>query len=313
MNYWLTTQWPPEVGDPRGHKGVYLRDGRQQAGRDLRPGDIVLIYESRGGKEPLKLDNRGQLRPVKRQRGGGGIVAIAEVLTKLKDRGGRPTLYKDGSKIWWRWHTKIRTVSESGFVPMKDVNRVLRYKKRNVLHGFGDLHSGLKKLEEEEYHALHDTFRKHPRSGPSVKTPPRTRREGWSGVGGGEESERHRLLKEYVAADPSAALGVPGLKTVDKEFLFPTGDRADLILKDRHDRLVGLEVEDAVGSGDLAGVLQAIKYRFMLAVLKERRYSETRAFLVAHSLSSTIRRVCNEYDVEPFLVRVSSVKRWAKG
>ena len=66
MNYWMTTHWPPrEYRDDDSHSGVYLPDGRQQAGRDLRIGNFVLIYESLTGRpEVRRTDIEGNVRIV---------------------------------------------------------------------------------------------------------------------------------------------------------------------------------------------------------------------------------------------------------
>ena len=74
----------------------------------------------------------------------------------------------------------------------------------------------------------------------------------------------HLNLKNYVASNPAVALNESGLQLLGVEYKFPTNDRADIVLVDRHNRIVGVEIEPAVGDTDWAGPLQAIKYRYML-------------------------------------------------
>ena len=50
MGYWLTAHWPPLQEWAKPPLGVYLADGRQEAGQDLRPGDLVFVYQAKTGK-----------------------------------------------------------------------------------------------------------------------------------------------------------------------------------------------------------------------------------------------------------------------
>ena len=61
---------------------------------------------------------------------------------------------------------------------------------------------------------------------------------------------------------------------------------------------------------ELAGLLQAIKYRHMLAVMYGRPFRETRALLVAHRLSGKIKHLCREYQVQPVEITREDVARW---
>jgi len=124
----------------------------------------------------------------------------------------------------------------------------------------------------------------------------------WTPHDEGQESEEHLTLKNFVASNPSEVLGELGLITIRVEYPFPSGDRADIVLKDANGRTIGAEVEINVNNTLLAGVLQAIKYRYMLAVMEERKNFETRAFLIAKSISKDVISLCEKYDVECFIV-----------
>lgn len=308
MNYWLTTHWPPtedEAWDESILGGVYLRNGREQAGRDLAVKDIVLIYQTKTGRAEVGYvrGSRTIFRPVQ---GKQGIVAIAEVVGNLREiPGSSPSEYVDGSKIWWRWRADTQLVSTNGFVPLRDVNRVLRYSPNYNLRGLGDHKSGLRKLNEGEFLDLVEVFKKRPRK----IAPIRKAKAGGGGVprGGEVESEKHRTLKNLVASDPSTILGERFLKTVAVEHRFPTGDKADIVLEDVMGRVIGVEIETHIHENQLEGILQAIKYRYMLALTHERRNHETRAFLVAYSIPNRIMAICEQYEVEPFTVDRSSV------
>jgi len=134
------------------------------------------------------------------------------------------------------------------------------------------------------------------------------RRTTGAGGGTGAEGPLHKLIKEAIAADPVAVLGEPGLKTIQMEYPFPTGDRADVMLEDSAGRIIGLEVEPAVGDDDLPGILQAIKYRYMGALMRNKRVSDSRSFLVANHISAGARRICEAYQVECFEVDPAKLK-----
>lgn len=311
MNYWLTTQWPPREGsDNEGPYWIYLpADGRQIAGKDIKPGDHVLIYQSRTGR--TKLDNRKN--PIKNQIGREGVIAIEEVQKDLKeDLKSKPDLYTNGTSILWGWYAETSTLSENGFISREKVNQILGYKKNNPLRGFGDLKSGLKKLNEQQYTELVDQFKKKSKKNPIVDKLLNSYKKKSRGRRGRGESKKHRLLKEYIANNPSKVLGEEGLKTIKLEYSFPTGDRADIVIEDQFGRIIGLEVEVSVGDNQLEGILQAIKYRFMLALMKGLKYIYTRSFLVSYNLSNDIKKICKEYDVEYFEIDYSEVKIWAK-
>ena len=76
-----------------------------------------------------------------------------------------------------------------------------------------------------------------------------------------EKSKEHRLLEQNLRRHPEIL--EQGLRYVDREYRFPTGDRIDLLMKDRRNRFVAVEIEPHVREGDFAGLLQALKYRHM--------------------------------------------------
>ena len=101
-----------------------------------------------------------------------------------------------------------------------------------------------------------------------------------------------------------------GVSTIGTEYCFQTGDRADVVLKDNIGRIIGVEIEVSQPDGTRDGILQAIKYRFMLALMFRLRFSESRSLLVAYSIADSIKQLCNEYDVECVVVDRSAVAEW---
>jgi len=300
----MTTHWPPDESEDLDDfipSGVWLPDGREQAGTDIEIGDRVLIYQSKTGRPEIKniKGKRAVFRPTQ---GKEGIIAIVEVvgdLEKLEDS--VPSKYTWGKDIWWRWRAITEPVSMNGFVPRREVNKILGYRPDNPLRGFGDWKSGLKKLSRSEYDELVSVFKQHPRKIDIVRSAKKTV-GGWGPHDGAGESHEHRNFKEYVASNPSAILGEQGLETVGVEYLFPSGDKADVVFRDSDGNIIGAEIEIKVESTELVGVLQAIKYRYMLALMEERRNFETRAFLIAKAISQDIVDLCKQYEVECFIV-----------
>ncbi|MGB6837814.1 MAG: endonuclease NucS domain-containing protein [Dehalococcoidia bacterium] len=122
----------------------------------------------------------------------------------------------------------------------------------------------------------------------------------------GEESKAHQSLKRAVAEAPLQYLG-ESLRLVQIEYRFPTNDRADIVFADSRNRLVAVEVEVDVGPLDISGLLQAVKYKHMLAVLYRLRVANVRAMLVARTIHSVMRDRARQYGIETHEVDASIV------
>ncbi|MHB8382941.1 MAG: DUF7226 domain-containing protein [Candidatus Binataceae bacterium] len=111
-----------------------------------------------------------------------------------------------------------------------------------------------------------------------------------------EEGQQHRTLKETVAANPGKYLG-EGLKLIQVEFPFPTNDRADILFVDKNDRYFVVEIEVDVGPRDLPGLLQAVKYKHMLAVIHGVPPQAVRSALVARKIDPAIKDRATDRDI----------------
>jgi hypothetical protein len=308
-NAWITTQWPlPVDSNDRLHRRIYLPDGRQDAGLNIRPGDTVFIYESGSGRTLVITHADGTQKRVPCGKGKQGIVTVAKILTPVRATNDEPEHYTDGTTLWWRWIAETHEEVTTGFVAAADVKRVLGYNESYNFHGFGEMHSGVKRLTQEQCDSLLTLFRL---SQPPVVAPPQGTRYGHPTPGGGEGPE-HEALKRYLAEQPSLALREADLRTIAVEYEFPCGDRADVVLTDNMNRPMGVEVEVEQDDTELAGLLQAIKYRHMLAVMHVRPFHETRALLVAHRLSGKIKDLCHKYQVQPVEISREDVDRWRR-
>jgi hypothetical protein len=288
-----------------------LPDGRQRAGSDLKAGDKILIYQCKWGRTVLSRAADGS--PIRRgsTRGNEGIIAVTEaedIVLEVPDI--KPTRYSDGTEIWWKWRAPLKILSRSGFVPRIEVNSALGYKESYPLRGFGDLQSGLKKIDQEKYEALVEIFRKN--SGKKLPDPSPIIRATSKKSGTGVESKEHRLLKEYVASAPASVLEETGLRTLKIEYGFITGDRADIVMEDEIGRIIATEVKVSVSDDQFEGILQAIKYRFMLEFMTDRNPGESRAFLIAYNISPSVIERCERYSVECHAIDKDEVDKWAK-
>ncbi|MDE0040081.1 MAG: hypothetical protein OXU77_21365 [Gammaproteobacteria bacterium] len=112
--------------------------------------------------------------------------------------------------------------------------------------------------------------------------------------GPGGEGERHRKLKEFVAANPAVLKLGAGRATL--EHRFRTGDRVDVLVDfDTGERcVVEIEVEGATST--MIGAHQALKYRALRAAeLDETR--QPHAFLVAYDIPKVVRKFCSRHGV----------------
>ncbi len=309
MNYWITTQWPPRVGDDdRGTgTGVSVPEGRQQAAEDMRSGDYVAVYEASSGPTEVRERPDGTTIKVACKPGRGGMICYGtadSVVTAIPDS--RPKRYVDGRELWWRWYTRLSVLSRTGFVERPVLNKILGYKPGNPLRGFGDRRSGLKKIEKPVFDALVQAFH----DSRMIDLPTNSGEDG-HGRGGGGEGAVHLNLKSYVASNPASALNEPGLRLLRVEYTFPTNDRADIVLVDRHNRIVGVEIKALIGDNDMAGPLQAIKYRHMLECVTRRECGDSRGMLLAHEISTNVKDVCAEYGIECREISREAVDSWA--
>lgn len=148
MDYWLTTHWPQRKGQEKvaWRVWIFMADGREQAGSDIQPGDLVFVYESKRGR-------RLRDREYDYCDGKECIVTLARATSRLERSGSQPEQYADGTEIWWAWRAITVPVVECS-IPREAVCRALGYSPNYYFRGFGDHHSGLKKLTEQQFETL---------------------------------------------------------------------------------------------------------------------------------------------------------------
>jgi hypothetical protein len=133
---------------------------------------------------------------------------------------------------------------------------------------------------------------------------------GFSHGNGGGEGEVHRKLKEFIYHDPDnalASLDAGPFQQVAMEYVFPTGDRVDVVLIDGSGCLLLVEVKPILHGDDLTPFAQAAKYRILWSILREVPISEIRCLVVAPDISlSPWKAMKEKYQIECASVDFSS-------
>jgi hypothetical protein len=167
------------------------------------------------------------------------------------------------------------SINSGGFIPRTKFLPVIGQKPTYNLRGFGENHSGVKQLTARQFTTLRKMYEESADSEDRKRIENNNRGGQFGGQGG--EGEEHRALKERIAANPSEVMGEDGLSLFKIEFPFGcTGDRIDVVLRDKDRKFVAVEVEVECDPNHLAGALQCMKYRAMLAYYFERPLAEVR-------------------------------------
>lgn len=133
--------------------------------------------------------------------------------------------------------------------------------------------------------------------GSGSSTSNRSTGTGYRGGGPGE-GEKHRSLKEYLAANSS--LFGEGLELIDTEYRFGSGDEADILFEDSSGNPVTVEVKPPILSGSAQEVWQAVKYKHLAAVEYDLPCEEVRSILAVPEIPDDVKEECERRGIEPF-------------
>lgn len=111
-----------------------------------------------------------------------------------------------------------------------------------------------------------------------------------------EESPEHKEGKKYLIGNAEKFFG-KGTGLFGEEYLFSTNDRADLVFSQPTGDYIAVEVEVEVGEDELAGLLQAIKYKYMFAVEGGLSFDQVKGVLAAKSIHPRIKDLCKKYGI----------------
>jgi len=143
---------------------------------------------------------------------------------------------------------------------------------------------------------------------PSNRVPDANRSGGSTG-----ESDRHKRLKEYVAANPQI-IGLGSSAKANIEYSFTSGDRADVVLTGGGAAFTAVEIELEGARNLVVGAYQAIKYATLCAAeagldLDFGPGKTVRAVLVAHETDyPEVSEITAKYGIELISVPESSVQ-----
>jgi len=113
-----------------------------------------------------------------------------------------------------------------------------------------------------------------------------------------EEGPVHRAIKRHLIENVEKYFG-KGATLLEEEYEYETNDRANLVIKGGpHNVLTTVEVETMVRENDLPGLLQAIKYKYMLAVQQRIAFEDVGTYLVAKKVHPSIKKLASEYGVK---------------
>jgi hypothetical protein len=79
VNYWITTHWPPLEDESSAGAAVWIPEGRQQAAKDLKSGDLIVIYETKSGRTEVSTSLDGSTEEKRRKPGREGMIGYGRV------------------------------------------------------------------------------------------------------------------------------------------------------------------------------------------------------------------------------------------
>ena len=114
--------------------------------------------------------------------------------------------------------------------------------------------------------------------------------------GSGGEGQDHKELKIWLSQNPHK-LGLKNVLSVEVEYIFLSGDAADIVFVHGKNRYTIVEVET---NNPLPGAHQAIKYRALLCAEKGFTLDSDRvqAVLVAWDMPDKVKDFCEKYRID---------------
>ena len=117
------------------------------------------------------------------------------------------------------------------------------------------------------------------------------------------EGADHKQLKQWIAENPNE-IGLTEVLSKETEYVFPSGDVADIMFNISGNRYVVVEIETL---DPLPGAYQALKYKVLKCAEAglDVKSSNVKAILVAWSIPKDIRGFCREYGIRCIKKRVA--------
>jgi hypothetical protein len=113
--------------------------------------------------------------------------------------------------------------------------------------------------------------------------------------GPGGEGPDHKRLKEWVSKNPEA-IGLTGVIHTEKEYCFPSGDRADILFRISGGKAAVVEIET---TDPFPGAHQALKYKILRCAERNLALNspQVRALLVAWHIPEQVKKFCDRYGI----------------
>ena len=113
--------------------------------------------------------------------------------------------------------------------------------------------------------------------------------------GSGGEGNEHRKLKEWIAQNPKE-IGLTNVKKAETEYVFASGDAADIMFELEGDTYVVVEIETL---DPYPGCHQALKYRVLKCAELglDIKSPKVKAILIAWSIPEEIKSFCKKYGI----------------
>jgi hypothetical protein len=122
------------------------------------------------------------------------------------------------------------------------------------------------------------------------------------------ENEDHQKLKEYIAQHPDV-INVNPVNPAQVEYLFISGDRADIIFQTGQDAWAVVEIKNGEIGELVRGVYQAIKYRELLRAEKGHgEYCQVDAVLAAYDIPASVSSFAAKFNIRCRIIRREILK-----
>ena len=150
----------------------------------------------------------------------------------------------------------------------------------------------IRDIPRKEFELFQDFLNKH--AGVRLREKERrifvSRKYGPSG-----EGADHKQLKQWIAQNPNE-IGLTEVLTKETEYVYPSGDVADVMFNISGNRYAVVEIETL---NPLPGAYQALKYKVLKCAEAglDVRSVNVEAILVAWSIPTDVRRFCRKYAI----------------
>jgi hypothetical protein len=112
------------------------------------------------------------------------------------------------------------------------------------------------------------------------------------------EREPHRMLKKYVARNPTA-IGLQARKAGKKEYRFVSGDKCDVVFDLEQNGHAVVEIKGGERGELVRGIYQAIKYRALMVAEKGHGQDyPVSAYLVAYDIPDDIATFAGKFQIQ---------------